>query len=95
MKLGCDPTVGYAVGKLSGERIYTRDLQFDSPFNTYLYPGLTPTPICNPGRPALRAALFPADSDYLYFVARNDGSHQFSRTLKEHNAAVDKYQRAK
>jgi len=91
----CDPTVGYAVGKLNGERLRTRDLQFDSPFNTYLYPGLPPTPICSPGRPAIRAAIFPADSDYLYFVARNDGSHQFSRTLKEHNAAVDLYQKKK
>jgi UPF0755 protein len=91
--LFCDPTVAYAVGKHYGERLRSKDLKFDSPFNTYLYPGLTPTPICNPGEDSFKAALRPAATDFMYFVAKNDGSHQFSRTLAEHNAAVDKYQK--
>lgn len=93
MKLGCDPTVAYAVKKFKGERILYRDLRFDSPFNTYLYEGLPPTPIANPGVHAFDAALHPANSTYLYFVAKNDGTHYFSKNLKEHNKAVEKYQR--
>jgi len=94
MKLDCDPTIIYAL-KLEGPfegRLRTKDLKFDSPYNTYLHAGLPPGPIANPGRESLEAALRPADADYLYFVSRNDGSHQFSRTLAEHRQAVKKYQ---
>jgi UPF0755 protein len=95
MKLDCDPTIIYALkkaGPFEG-RLLTKDLKFDSPYNTYLHPGLPPGPIANPGRESLEAALEPADADYLYFVARNDGGHQFSRTFAEHRAAVNKYRR--
>ncbi|MDP2913968.1 MAG: endolytic transglycosylase MltG [Candidatus Aminicenantes bacterium] len=93
MKLDCDPTIIYAL-KLEGPfegRLRTKDLKYDSPYNTYLHPGLPPGPIANPGRASLEAALRPAEAEYLYFVARNDGSHQFSRTLAEHRLAVKKY----
>lgn len=94
MALQCDPTVIYALtraGKYSGN-LRRDDLTFDSPYNTYRYPGLPPGPIAAPGKAALDAALHPADVDYLYFVSRNDGSHEFSRTLEEHNRKVQKYQ---
>jgi len=64
-----------------------RDLTIDSPYNTYKYYGLPPGPINNPGRPAVLAALYPNESDELYFVARGDGTHIFSKTLAEHNSA--------
>ncbi|MDP3438920.1 MAG: endolytic transglycosylase MltG, partial [Azonexus sp.] len=70
-----------------------RDLQTDTPYNTYTRSGLPPTPIAMPGLASLRAALHPASSDALYFVARGDGSSEFSRSLDEHNRAVNKYQR--
>lgn len=92
MKLDCDPTVRYATRKFTG-RIGYRDLAYDSPFNTYLYRGLPPTPICSPGLASIEAALSPETTDYLYFVSRNDGSHHFSKTLKEHNRAVQYYQK--
>ncbi|MCP2620302.1 endolytic transglycosylase MltG [Candidatus Aminicenantes bacterium AC-334-K16] len=95
MKLDCDPTIIYALklkGKYDG-RLGWNDLKLDSPYNTYLYPGLPPGPIANPGQAALEAALYPADVDYLYFVARNDGTHVFSRTLREHNQNVLIYQK--
>ena len=92
MKLDCDPTVRYAVKKFSGP-IYVSDLNADSPYNTYRRGGLPPTPICSPGRESIMAALHPKKSDYLYFVAKNDGSHYFSKTLKEHNGAVRLFQR--
>jgi UPF0755 protein len=94
MKLDCDPTVIYALrlaDKYSG-RLLSKDLQFPSPYNTYLHAGLPPGPICNPGRQSLEAALFPAPENYLYFVARGDGSHHFSRSLSEHRQSVQKYQ---
>jgi len=69
------------------------DLVLESPYNTYLHNGLPPGPICNPGRAALEAAVAPADVPFLYFVARNDGTHVFSRTLEEHNRAVARFQR--
>ena len=97
MKLDCDPTIIYAL-KLEGrikKRLLTRDLKFKSPYNTYLHRGLPPGPICNPGRGSLEAALYPADEKFLYFVSKNDGSHHFSRTYKEHLRAVRKYQRQK
>jgi UPF0755 protein len=94
MKLDCDPTVRYAAKRFTGP-IYLADLRNPSPYNTYVYAGLPPTPICSPGKDCIIAALNPADSDYLFFVARNDGSHFFSKTVAEHNRAVQKYQRGK
>ncbi len=94
MPLQCDPTVIYALaraGRYTGN-IHKDDLSFDSPYNTYRYPGLPPGPIASPGRASLEAALHPSDADYLYFVSRNDGSHEFARTLDEHNRNVQKFQ---
>ena len=95
MKLDCDPTIIYAL-KQNHEfkgRLRRRDLRLDSPYNTYLYPGLPPGPIANPGKEVLYAALYPAEVNFLYFVSKNDGSHHFSRTFREHQNAVNKYQR--
>ena len=92
MKLQTDPTVIYAMGDEYKGNIRRRDLKRDSPYNTYVYKGLTPTPISMPGADAIRSVLHPEDGKALYFVARGDGSHQFSATLKEHNQAVRKYQ---
>ena len=92
MKLQTDPTVIYALGAAFDGNIRRKDLAFDSPYNTYVYAGLPPTPIACPGREAIRAALQPADGTELYFVARGDGSHHFSSTLAEHNRAVIQYQ---
>jgi len=94
MGMQADPTVVYALtkaGKYDGN-IRREDLSFNSPYNTYRYPGLPPGPIAAPGRGSLEAALAPADAPYLYFVSRNDGSHVFATTLKEHNANVYQYQ---
>lgn len=91
MKLDADPTVLYAIGEPGGE-LTLEDLTVDSPYNTYKYPGLPPGPICNPGAACIDAALYPADTDYLYFVARPDGTHDFSVTLGEHMAKKRKYQ---
>jgi len=95
MKLACDPTVIYAVKRVKpwDGIIHRSDLEFDSPYNTYLYPGLPPGPIANPGLASIKAALNPAESFYLYFVSRNDGSHVFSDSYAEHSRAVNKYQR--
>jgi UPF0755 protein len=92
MRLDCDPTVRYAVRKFTG-RIYEIDLKYESPYNTYRIKGLPPGPICSSGRDSILAALRPAKSGFLFFVARNDGSHYFSRDLKEHTRAVNFYQR--
>ena len=89
--LGSDPTVIYGMSSFDGN-IRRVDLETPSPYNTYLRPGLPPGPIANPGREALRAVLAAPAVDYLYFVSRNDGSHQFSRTLEEHNRAVREFQ---
>jgi UPF0755 protein len=91
MPLQADPTVVYGIAGFDGD-IRRRDLASPTPYNTYVIRGLPPGPIANPGREALAAVLAPADVDYLYFVARNDGSHQFSRTLADHNRAVRRYQ---
>ena len=95
LKLACDPTVIYAV-KLVKEYdgvINRSDLELDSPYNTYLYPGLPPGPIANPGLESIDAALYPAAVDYLYFVSTNDGKHLFSTNYRDHNQAVAEYQR--
>ena len=92
MKLQTDPTVIYAMGKNFDGNVRRQDLLIDSPYNTYVYAGLPPTPIALPGRDAIHAALHPADDNSLYFVAKGDGSHHFSETLNEHNKAVARYQ---
>jgi UPF0755 protein len=94
MGLQCDPTVIYALeraGRYTGN-LTRADLQVDSPYNTYRYPGLPPGPIASPGRASLEAAAAPADVPYLYFVSKNDGSHAFAATLDEHNRNVQQYQ---
>jgi len=95
MRLQCDPTVIYAlelIGQYNGT-LSGADLQFDSPYNTYAHGGLPPGPIGNPGEVALRAAMSPAKTNYLYFVANTEGGHFFSATLEEHNRNVTKYRR--
>lgn len=92
MRLQTDPTVIYGLGLLFDGNLRKRDLLADGPYNTYLRTGLPPTPICLPGRAALLAAVQPAPGTELFFVARRDGSHQFSTTLAEHEAAVKRYQ---
>jgi UPF0755 protein len=91
MLLQTDPTVIYAMADFDGN-IRKKDLQVDSPYNTYRYKGLPPGPIASPGIKSIIAALEPSESDYLYFVSRKDGSHQFSSNLMDHNRAVRKYQ---
>jgi len=86
MRLECDATVLYALGRHRNRVLY-RDLDVDSPYNTYRYAGLPPGPIANPGLASIQAALHPARVDYLYYVARPDGSHIFSRTFAEHQRA--------
>jgi peptidoglycan lytic transglycosylase G len=95
MKLQTDPTVIYAMGDDYHGNIRRKDLKTDSPYNTYVYAGLPPTPIALPGVEAIHAALHPEQGETLYFVAKGDGSHYFSKTLKEHNRAVAKYQLGK
>lgn len=91
MRLQADPTVLYGRRRRRG-RIRTRDLRAKHPYNTYIHHGLPPGPIASPGRAALKAALDPAQVNYLYFVSKNNGTHYFSRNLKEHNRAVRKFQ---
>ncbi|WP_374245123.1 endolytic transglycosylase MltG [Zoogloea sp.] len=91
MLLQTDPTVIYGLGADFDGNLKKRDLLADTPYNTYTRGGLPPTPIAMPGTAALRAALNPPVTDYLYFVARGDGSSEFSRTLDEHNRAVARY----
>jgi UPF0755 protein len=92
MPLQSDPTVLYSLGRSSG-RLRRADLENPSPYNTYFRRGLPPGPIASPGGAALRAAIAPEKTTALYFVSRNDGSHQFSDSLAEHNRAVNRYQR--
>ncbi len=87
-RLECDATVQYALGANRKSRLMYEDLEIESDYNTYLHEGLPPGPICNPGEASIRAALQPADVPYLYYVARPDGSHVFSRTFAEHRAAI-------
>lgn len=95
LPLQCDPTVQYALD-LAGKptpKVTAEDLHVQSPYNTYLHRGLPPGPIANPGDASLRAALDPAQTHYLYFVANGSGGHFFARTLEEHNQNVQKYKR--
>jgi UPF0755 protein len=89
--LGADPTVEYGLGiqQTPDKTLTLEQVRTPSPYNTYLNPGLPPTPIASPGLASLKATLYPENTDYLYFVARYDGTHVFSRTLKEHQAAQD------
>ncbi|MBI2340418.1 MAG: endolytic transglycosylase MltG [Deltaproteobacteria bacterium] len=91
MLLQSDPTVIYGIPNFNGN-LTRADLERDSPYNTYMRPGLPPGPICSPGLDSLMAALRPAQTGYLYFVAKGDGSHYFSTNLEEHNRAVTYYQ---
>ncbi|MBU4483872.1 endolytic transglycosylase MltG, partial [bacterium] len=91
MALQSDPTVIYGIKDFNGN-LTKKDLQLNHPYNTYVRPGLPPGPICNPGLESIKAALWPAKSNYLYFVSKNDGSHHFSKSLSEHNRAVWQYQ---
>lgn len=95
IRLQCDPTVIYALeqsGRFDGN-IRREDLELNSKYNTYRYSGLPPGPIANPGEASIMAALYPAETNYIYFVSRNDGTHKFSKSLEEHNQAVYKYQK--
>jgi UPF0755 protein len=94
--LDADPSIIYAellAGSYAGA-LHHDDMRFDSPYNTYVHPGLPPGPIANPGKSALEAAMHPAQSDYYYFVADAAGHHRFARTIEEHNKNVDAYRRA-
>jgi len=93
MLLQCDPTVIYALPE-PDRPLLLKHLEVDSPYNTYKYPGLPPGPICNPGKASIIAALYPADVNYLYFVATGKGSHIFSTSLTQHNLARTKIKRA-
>jgi len=92
MRLQTDPAVIYGLGAQYDGRIHRRDLDADTPYNTYTRAGLPPTPIALPGKAALTAVIHPAQTDALYFVARGDGTHEFSPTLEAHNQAVARYQ---
>jgi UPF0755 protein len=95
--LQCDPTVIYALEQSDRYRgtLTLADLRFNSPYNTYVFPGLPPTAIANPGYPSLRAAIQPADTKFLYFVRTTDARHTFSETLAAHNRAVAAYRKLK
>ena len=95
MPLQCDATVQYARKKRKEILTYD-DLKIDSPFNTYKIPGLPPSPICSPGIDSIKAAVNPAKTPYFYYVRndiKNDGSHIFTRSLNEHNEAINNYQK--
>ena len=93
MPLQTDPTVIYGLGAAFDGNLRKRDLVADTPYNTYTRAGLPPTPIAVPGKASLLAAVHPEPTKALYFVARGDGSSEFSETLAEHNRAVNRYQR--
>ncbi|AMD02706.1 putative aminodeoxychorismate lyase [Halomonas chromatireducens] len=91
MRLQTDPTVIYGMGERYEGRITRADLREATPYNTYVIDGMPPTPIAMPGRASLEAAVDPLPGDTFYFVSRGDGTHHFSRTLREHNNAVNRY----
>jgi UPF0755 protein len=91
MRLETDPTVIYAIKDFDGN-LTRKHLETPTPFNTYIIRGLPPGPIANPGKEALKAALFPAQSDYIFFVSKNNGTHHFSTNLADHHRAVQQYQ---
>jgi UPF0755 protein len=93
MRLQTDPTVIYGLGERFDGNLRKRDLESDTPYNTYTRDGLPPTPIALPSQAALDAATRPPASEYLYFVSRGDGSSAFSATLADHNRAVARFQR--
>ena len=92
MRLQADPTVIYGIPDFNGN-ITKSDLKTYSPYNTYIIDGLPPGPIANPGLSAIKAALYPAETNFLYFVGSGDGRHIFSADLRQHNNAVNTYQR--
>ena len=92
MKLRADPTIKYALGSFS-IRLYKKILDYPSAYNTYLYSGLPPGPICSPGVESIKATISPAKIGYLYFVAKGDGTHEFSNTYRDHLKAIEKYRR--
>ena len=92
MRLQSDPTVIYGIPDFNGN-ITKADLQRPTPYNTYVISGLPPGPIANPGMTAIKAALFPAETEYLFFVGNGKGRHIFSKTLEQHNQAVNVFQR--
>jgi UPF0755 protein len=94
MRLQADPTVRYGHSDITGP-LRQRELKNPTPYNTYVIKGLPPGPITNPGEAAMQAVISPAETDYLYFVSKNDNSHHFSRTLEEHNRAVARYRESK
>jgi UPF0755 protein len=94
MRLQADPTIQYII-EGSPRRLLNKDLQIKSPYNTYLNDGLPPGPINNPGIESIRAALNPAETNYLYFVAKGDGYHTFSKTKAEHNKAKRQFQKVR
>lgn len=95
MRLQADPTVIYGLGKAYDGNLHVSDLRHDTPYNTYTRSGLPPTPICMPSAASIHAAVDPAPGDAMYFVAKGDGTHHFSATLREHNHAVARYQLGK
>ena len=93
MRLETDPTVIYGIRDFDGNLTRAHLEDASNPYNTYRISGLPPGPIANPGLAALRAVVEPADTEYLFFVSRNDGTHVFSRSYREHVNAVNRYQR--
>jgi UPF0755 protein len=93
MKLDSDPTVIYGMGENYSGNLRRSDLTQFTQYNTYVIKGLPPGPIANPGRDSIIAVLKPAEVDYLYFVSKGDGTHHFSKSIREHQNAVNKYQR--
>jgi len=94
MSLDCDPTIIYGTGRFATP-ITKKDITTYTPYNTYRFKGLPRGPICSPDYASIKAALNPAPVDYLYFVSKNDGTHVFSKDMREHNRFVYLYQRAK